>query len=462
MARVVKRSIPGFEGEVLGPDDPGYEGARKIWNGMIDRRPAVIARCRSSADVVAAIRFGRIEGLTLAVRSGGHGVAGYAICDGGLVIDLSPMRAIRVDPERRVASAEGGVLWGEFDAATQAHALATTGGVVTHTGIAGLTLGGGIGWLMRKHGLSCDNLLGVELVTADGEIVRADEKENTDLLWAVRGGGGNFGVVTSFEYLLHPLEPTVLAGLILHPASSAVQALRFYRDFIADAPDELAVYLSLRTAPALPIIPAHLQGKPVVGFVVCYAGAVAEGERVLQPLRRFGPPAADLLAPKAYMTHQSTFDPTVPHGMHYYWKSHYLAPLSDSAIGALVEHAWTKRSPHSYTIVFHMGGAVRRVADMATAFTGRDAEHAININAEWLGPDDPNQDTGWAQKMFAAMQPFGTGGVYVNFLGNEGEERVRSAYGAEKYEQLARLKATYDPENVFHLNQNIQPAVSKG
>jgi FAD/FMN-containing dehydrogenase len=456
MTRVVQR-IPGFEGDVLGPADAGYEEARKIWNGMIDRRPALIARCLSAADVAAAIRFGRREGLALAVRSGGHGVAGYAICDGGLVIDLSRMRAVSVDPDRRVASAQAGALWGEVDAASQAKSLATTGGIVTHTGIAGLTLGGGIGWLMRKHGLSCDNLLRVELVTAEGESVGADENENADLFWGLRGGGGNFGVVTRFHYRLHHLEPTVLAGLILHAAGDAVQALRFYRDFIAEAPDELAVYLSLRTAPALPIIPVHLQGKPVVGFVVCYAGPVEEGERVLRPLRRFGSPAADLVAAKPYITHQSTFDPTVPHGMHYYWKSHYLPPLSDSAIDTLVEHAWAKRSPFSYTIVFHMGGAVRRADDMATAFTGRDAEHAVNINAEWLGADDPNDDTGWARKMFEAVQPHGTGGVYVNFLGDEGEDRVRVAYGAEKYERLARLKAKYDPANVFRLNQNIRP-----
>ena len=461
MARVVARAIPGFQGEVLRPGASGYDEARKIWNGMIDRRPAVIARCRNSDDVAAAIRFGRSEGLALAVRGGGHGVAGYAICDGGLVIDLSLMRAVRVDPESRVAWADAGVLWAEFDAATQAHSLATTGGVVTHTGIAGLTLGGGIGWLMRKFGLTCDNVLGVELVTADGDLVTANEQDNPDLLWGVRGGGGNFGVVTRFEYRLHRLEPTVVAGLILHPASRAVEALRFYRDFVAEAPDELAVYLSLRTAPALPIIPSHLQGEPVVGFVVCYAGPVEDGERVLRPLRSFGPPAADLVAPKAYMTHQSTFDATVPHGMHYYWKSHYLAPLSDSAIDTLAEHAWTKRSPHSYTIVFHLGGAVRRVDDMATAFSGRDAEHAININGEWLGPDDPNEDTAWTRKMFDAMRPYGTGGVYVNFLGDEGEDRVRTAYGAEKYERLARLKATYDPKNVFRLNQNIKPATQR-
>ncbi len=458
MATVVGRDIPHFRGEVLRPADAGYDEARKIWNGMIDRRPAVIARCGNAADVAAAVRFGRREGLSLAVRGGGHGVAGYAICEGGLVIDLSPMREVSVDPERRVATAEAGALWGGFDAATQALSLATTGGVVTHTGIAGLTLGGGIGWLMRKHGLTCDNLLGVELVTAEGKLVRADEKENADLFWGVRGGGGNFGIVTRFEYRLHRLDPTVLAGLILHPISRAREALRFYRDFIAEAPDELAVYLSLRTAPALPIIPTDLQGKPVVGFVVCYAGPVDDGERVLRPLRRFGPPAADLIAPKAYVAHQSTFDPTVPHGMHYYWKSHYVAPLSDSAIETLVEHAWAKRSPHSYTIVFHMGGAVRRLGEMETAFSGRDAEHAININGEWPGPDDPNQDIDWVRLMFDKIQPYGTGGVYVNFLGDEGEDRVRAAYGAEKYQRLARLKAKYDPQNVFKLNQNIKPA----
>lgn len=460
MAAVTERRIPHFRGRAIGRADAGYDQARKVWNGMIDRRPALIAQCRTSADVTAAIRFGRREGLSLAVRGGGHGVAGYAVCEGGLVIDLSPMQAVKVDPERQVALAEAGGLWGGFDSATQAYSLATTGGVVTHTGIAGLTLGGGIGWLMRKHGLSCDNLLGVELVTAEGELVRADEKENADLFWGIRGGGGNFGVVTRFEYRLHELEPTLLAGLILHPVSRAREALRFYRDFVAEAPDELAVYLSLRTAPGLPIIPTHLQGKPVVGFVVCYAGSVEDGERVLRPLRRFGPPAADLVAPKSYVMHQGTFDATVPHGLHYYWKSHYLAPLGDAAIDTLVEQAWTMRSPLSYTIVFHMGGAVRRLGEMDTAFSGRDAEHAININGEWSGADDPNQDIDWVRTMFSQVQPYGTGGVYVNFLGDEGEERVRAAYGAEKYERLARLKAKYDPHNIFRLNQNIKPATA--
>ena len=447
----------GFEGQILDPEDPGYDGARKIWNGMIDRHPALIARCLTPADVERAVLFARDRGLAIAVKGGGHNVSGNAMCDDGLVIDLSRMRRVQVDPVRRVARAEGGVLWGEFDAATQAHGLATTGGVVTHTGIAGLTLGGGIGWLMRKWALTCDNLLAIDLVTADGQQVRASNQENADLFWGVRGGGGNFGVATAFEYALHSVGPTVLAGIVLHPAERARAILRFYRDFITDVPDELTSVLSLRTAPALPFIPEHLWGTPVLGIVVCYAGPVADGERVVRPLRDFGPPAADLIAAKPYLEHQRMFDPTVPHGWWYYWKSLYTAPLSDAAIDTLATFAWQKRSSRSYTVIFQLGGAIARIAEDAMAFTGREAAHAVNINAAWLDGEDPDDDRGWARTFFAALQPHGTGGVYVNFLGNEGQDRVKAAYGEEKYKRLAALKAKWDPGNVFRINQNIAP-----
>jgi len=326
-----------LRGELLGPGDAGYEPARALWNGAIDTHPGAIARCQGSADVLAAVRYARDAGLLVAVRGGGHNVAGTASCDHGLVLDLSPMKGAQVDPAGRTVWAQPGLLWGELDHETHAFGLATTGGIVTHTGIAGLTLGGGIGWLMRKHGLTSDNLLAVDLVTADGQLVRASAREHPELFWGIRGGGGNFGVVTAFQYRLHEVGPTVLAGSILFPADDGGELLRFYRDFAEAAPDELATVLNLRYAPPLPIIPEYLHGVPVVSVVVCWAGPIEEGLRVLEPLRRHGRPLLDLIAPKPYLAHQGTFDATVPHGLHYYWRSEYLGALDDQAIGTLVE-----------------------------------------------------------------------------------------------------------------------------
>jgi FAD/FMN-containing dehydrogenase len=443
-----------FNGELLAPNDPQYDDARAIWNGAIDRRPALIARCRDAHDVAAALRLARERDLQIAVRGGGHGVAGVAVNDGGLVVDLTLMRAIAVDSASRTARAQGGVLWGELDAATQAHGLATVGGIVTHTGIAGLTLGGGIGWLMRRCGATVDNFVGAEVVTPEGAIVTADE----ELMWGLRGGGGNFGVVTEFEYRLHEVGPTVLAGPLYYALDDAPEVLRHYRDFIASAPDELTTILNLRQAPPLPILPPDLHGRPVVAIITCWAGDPEEGERALQPLRRFGTPLIDLIAPRPYVELQSLFNPAVPHGWHYYWKSWELPPLTDQAIDALVAQAAAITSPRSYIIVFQLGGAMTRVGEDDMAFGQRGEGHDVNINAVWLEDDpDPDRHTAWARDTYAALERHGVGRTYVNFLGDEGSARVRAAYGPEKYARLQALKRVYDPENVLRGNQNVEP-----
>ncbi len=447
-----------FRGELVLPTSPGYDAARRIWNGAIDRHPACIARCHGVADVVAAVRFARERDLLVSVRSGGHGVGGHALCDGGLVIDLSPMKGIRVDPATRTARAEAGVLWGELDRETQLLGLATVGGIVTHTGIAGLTLGGGIGWLMRKHGATVDNLLSADVVTAQGEIVTASKEEDPDLFWAIRGGGGNFGIVTSFEYQLHPVGPVVLAGPVFHLLEDAPEVLRFYREFVAEAPDELTTIFELSVAPPLPFLPEEVHGKPIVMVGACYAGSPDEGAEVVRPLKRFGRPIVDLLEPKPYTALQSMFDPLVPHGWHRYWKSVELPPLTDDAIDTLVEQSSAPTSPKSYTIVFQLGGALARMGEDETAFSQRDAAHNVNINAVWTEEDpDAYRHVAWARDFFEAMQPHAGGRVYLNFLGEEGGNRVRQAYGARTYERLVELKRTYDPTNFFRLNQNIQP-----
>jgi FAD/FMN-containing dehydrogenase len=444
-----------FRGELLAPGDAAYDAARAIWNGAIDRRPALIARCQDAHDVAAALRLARERGLQVAVRGGGHGVGGLALCDDGLVIDLSPMKGIAVDAGNRTARAQGGVLWGELDGATQAHGLATVGGIVTHTGIAGLTLGGGIGWLMRRHGATVDNLLGAELVTPDGSIIAADD----DLLWGLRGGGGNFGVVTEFEYRVHEVGPTVLAGPLYYALEDGSEVLRHYRDFIADAPDELTTIVNLRQAPPLPLLPPELHGRPVVTVLACWAGDIEAGERVLAPLRRFGSPLIDLVAPRPYVQLQGLFDPAVPHGWHYYWKSWETPPLTDPAIDTLVEQAARITSPRSYIIVFQLGGAMARVGEHETAFGQRAEGHDVNINGVWLPEDDEaERHVQWTRDAYAALEPHGIGRAYVNFLGDEGADRVRAAYGPEKYARLQALKRAYDPENILRGNQNIAPA----
>jgi FAD/FMN-containing dehydrogenase len=456
-ATAPERLRHSVHGPVIGPDDEGYDEARSIWNGAIDRRPACIARCTGVADVVAAVGFARERDLLVGVRSGGHGVGGHALCDGGLVIDLSSMKGTRVDPAARTARAEAGVLWGELDRETQLHGLATVGGIVTHTGIAGLTLGGGIGWLTRKHGATVDNVISVDLVTAEGELLTASEDQNLDLFWGVRGGGGNFGIVSSFEYRLHPVGPIVLAGPIFHPLEDTREVLRFYREFIAAAPDELTTIFDLSVAPPLPFLPEDVHGKPIVMVGACYAGAPEDGIEAVRPLKEFGTPIVDLLEPKPYTALQSMFDPLVPHGWHRYWKSVELPPLTDDAIDTLVEHASAVTSPKSYRIVFQLGGALARVGEDETAFSQRDAAHNVNINAVWTEDDVAgDRHVAWARDFYSAMEPHAGERVYLNFLGDEGADRVRQAYGVRQYERLAELKRRYDPTNFFRLNQNIE------
>ena len=400
--------IPGFRGEVIAPDHDGYDDARAVWNGTVDRRPRLIARCSGTADVAAAVRFARDRDLEIAVRGGGHNVAGTAVCDDGIVIDLSAMRAVPVDPVGRTARVQGGALWGDVDHETQAHGLATTGGIVGHTGVGGLTLGGGIGWLMRKHGLTVDNLLAAEVVTAEGSIVRASADEHPDLFWALRGGGGNFGVVTSFRFALHPVGPAVMAGPVFWAAEDTTDVLRFYRDFVADAPDELGSVVRLGTVPPLPDIPEDLHFRPAIAVASCYAGAVEDGERAVRALRQFGTPLVDLVGPTPYVDHQSGLDDTVPHGWHYYWKATNLAGLSDEVIDVVAEHAYAASSPRSYAAMFHMGGAVARVPRDATAYAGRDVDHNIIIDAVWL-PEQSGEhaaaETAWARGFLHALQP---------------------------------------------------------
>ena len=454
--------IPGFRGAQIAEGDAGYDDARAIWNGLVDRRPRLIARCTGTADVAAAVRFARDRELEIAVRGGGHNVAGTALCDGGIVIDLSAMRAVSVDPEGRTARVQGGALWGDVDHETQAQGLATTGGIVGHTGVGGVSLGGGIGWLMRKHGLTVDNLVEAEVVTAEGHIIRSSAESHPDLFWALRGGGGNFGVVTSFRFALHPVGPIVTAGAVYWTADDAADVLRFYREFVADAPDELGTVVRFGTIPPLSDISSELHFRPAIAVGSCYAGPLDDGEHVVRALRRFGTPLVDLVGPTRYVDLQGGLDDTVPHGWHYYWKAASVMELSDEVIDVLGDHAFRAGSPRSYVAMFHMGGAVARVPRDATAFPDRDVAHHIVIDAAWLpdqGATVGAAETAWARAFLQALQPHGAG-VYVNFLDADDDAgRVREAYG-EAYERLAAIKATYDPQNVFHNNKNIRPSAA--
>ena len=455
------RTIDGFRGELITPDHEDYDTARAVWNGAVDRRPRLIARCTGTADVVAAVRFAREQDLEIAIRGGGHNVAGTAVCDDGIVIDLSSMQAVSVDPVDRTARVQGGALWRDVDRETQAHGLATTGGIVGHTGVGGLTLGGGIGFLMRKHGLAVDNLLAADVVTSEGRAIRASAEEHPDLFWGLRGGGGNFGVVTGFQFALHPVGPTVLAGPVFWAANDTIDILRLYRDFAAEAPDELGTVVRLGTVPPLPAIPEELHWRPAIAIDSCYAGAIDDGERVVGVLRRHGTPIVDLVSSTPYAAHQCALDDTVPHGWHYYWKSTNLARLSDGAIAAIAEHAYAANSPRSYAAIFHMRGTVARIPHDATAFAGRDVAHNVVIDGVWL-PDESGElgaaETAWARRFQGSLEAHRAGAVYVNFLdADDDSARVRQAYGDRTYRRLAEIKATYDPDNAFHHNKNIPP-----
>ncbi|MFG2296903.1 FAD-binding oxidoreductase [Streptomyces sp. NPDC048603] len=460
MARAVPDPSP-FRGPLVRPGDEAYETSRQVWNASISRRPELIAYCTGVADVMAAVRLattGAGAGRPLAVRSGGHSFPGHSVCDDGIVIDLSLMKGVRVDPEGRTVRAQAGVLLGELDHETQAFGLAVPAGIVTHTGLSGLALGGGIGWLMRRYGLTVDQLLAVDLVTADGNLVRASEDENPDLFWGVRGGGGNFGIVTEFEFRLNPVGPVVLAGPIVWRVAESARLLRFYRDWITAVPDGLTTAVVHRRAPALPYVPAELQGEHVVMVVCCYAGPVEEGERVLRPLREWGPPPVlDLCAPKPFTAHQAMFDPSFPPGRWYYFKSLDVERLTDEVIDTTAEHAARIVSPYTAFPIFQLGGAISRVGEDETAFGGRSSGHTFNINATCLDAEGFEEERAWARGLWSALAPH-QAGVYANFLMEEGAERVEQAYGARKYARLRELKRRCDPDNVFRLNQNIPPA----
>jgi len=446
-----------LRGEILLPADKDYDQSRKVWNGMIDRHPALIVRCLGASDVMKSIKFAQDHGLTVSVRGGGHNVAGNAVCEGGLMIDLSKMKSVRVDPAKRRAQAEPGATWRQLDLETQAHSLALTGGLVSTTGIAGFTLGGGIGWLVRKYGLALDNLVSVDVVTAKAELVNASMTENSDLFWGVRGGGGNFGVVTSFEYELHPVGPIILGGLIAFRAEDGRELLKFYREYIKDAPDELTTLMVYLTAPPLPFLPKDVVGTHLIAIALCYCGNLDDGQKVLAPLRKFGKPVADVIQPMPYTVLQSLLDEAAPSGLHDYWKSMYLSSLDDETIEIILSHGKTISSPLSAIHVHQLGGAMRRIGDDATAFGHRDASFALNIVSCWQDPSENATHMKWTKDFFAAMQKFAAG-VYVNFMGEEDAGRVKEVYEKEKYQKLVTLKDKYDPSNFFRMNQNIMPS----
>jgi FAD/FMN-containing dehydrogenase len=448
----------GLSGDVILPGDPGYDDARKVFNSMIDRRPAVIARCASTDDVVAAVRFGADNDLPIAVRSGGHSVAGMSICDAGILVDLGGLKRIAVDPSTRTARARGGVLWGEFDAATQEHGLHTPGGRVTTTGVGGFTTGGGYGWTSSKHGLTCDNLISAEVVLADGRVVTASQEENADLFWGIRGGSGNFGVVTDFEFQLHELGPIVLAGLALWPLERASEVFRGWRDYVDAAPDELSTACVMITAPPEDFVPDRLKGQVAVGMAAMYVGDPEEGAGVVQPLKDLGP-EVDLIQPMPYTAFQAILDPSAPPGMRNYWRGEYMSRLPDEAIDTFVAHAPDVAAagmPLSQMIIFRIGQGVTAISDNATAFSHRDADYLFHPISVWENPADDGRVIA-ANRAFAdAMRPFGTGAAYLNFTPET--DRIRDAYGDAKYERLVALKDKYDPDNLFRGNQNIKPS----
>ena len=450
-----------FVGELVHPGDPYYDMLRRVYNGAVDRHPALIARCTGPDDVIAAVDHAREHGFEIAVHGGGHGVRGHATCDAGVMIDLRPMKAIEIDATRRRARVQAGVTWRELDAATQTEGLAVTGGRVSSTGVAGFTLGSGSGWLERKLGLAADNLLSADVVLADGSLVTVSERQHPELFWGLRGGGGNFGVVTTFEFALHPVGPIVLGGMLLYPGSRARDVLPSFRDFMADAGEELGAGAALVTAPSAEFVPEPLRGRPALGIVVCYAGDLAEGERLLATLRDSAPPAADLVQPMPYTAVQQLIDPTLPAGMHNHWGGDFLAALPDEAIDAFCAAADTVPSPLTQILILPGGGQMARVAEDAMAIGQRHAPWNTHLLTVWSDPADSARNLAWLRALQAAIEPYTTGRAWLNFLGEEGEHRVRQAFGEQKYERMRAIKDRYDPGNLFHLNQNIRPNGSR-
>jgi FAD/FMN-containing dehydrogenase len=446
----------GFGGELLVPGDGGYDEARTIWNAMIDKRPAIVARCRTTADVVSAVNFARENGLMLSIRGGGHNIAGNAVCDDGIVVDLSRMKAARVDPLARRVTIEAGATLADLDAATQAHGLATPVGINSTTGIAGLTLGGGFGWLSRKHGMTVDNLESAEVVTAAGEVVRASATEHPELFWALRGGGGNFGVVTRFEFRLHPLGPDVLSGLIVYPISEAKSVFRQFRDFAVRAPEALTVWAVTRLAPPLPFLPEPIHGKGIVVLALMYAGDPKQGEPLIEPLRKFGGLVGEHVGVQPYVAWQQALDPLLTPGARNYWKSHNFSTLEDGLFDTVIDFAGKFPSPQCEILLVSLGGAMAKPAADSTAYSSRDARFLMNVHGRWNEPADDPRCIAWSRDLFNATAPFANGSVYVNFMTADEGSRVRSAYGPN-FERLAQVKRRYDPENLFRANQNIAP-----
>ena len=446
-------TVQGFKTSVrcplLRPGDAGYDEARTVWNGMFDRRPALIARCAGVADVINAVNLARRNNLLVSVRGGDHSLAGHSVCEGGLMIDLSPMKSVRVDPTKQTARAEGGARWRDFDHETQAFGLATTGGTNSDTGIGGLTLGGGLGWLAGKYGLACDNLLSADVVTAAGRLLTASATENEDLFWGLRGGSGNFGIVTSFEYRLHPVGP-VLAGMVIHPFERAKDVLRFYRDFSTAIPDEVNTLGALLTTP---------EGLQVAAIAICYNGSIEQGDKVLRPLREFGPPLADQISPMPYTVLQTITDAMFPRGRQYYWKASLMNHLSDDAIKTMIDYFSAVPSPHTVMGFQQLGNAANRVGQDETAFSHRDALYDFLMLSGWEDPSEAERNIRWTRELSDAIQPFLHGGIYVNAFSDDSKQGIRAAYRPKTYERLVALKNKYDPENLFRLNPNIKPTV---
>ncbi len=457
----IQQLADATRGDVLIPDSPGYDEARKVWNGMIDRRPAVIARCAGTADVIQAVDFARVNAMEVAVRGGGHSAQGYGTCDGGLMIDLSRMKGIRVDPESRTVRAEAGLTWGEFDRETQAFGLAVTGGRFSTTGVAGLALGSGSGWLERKCGLTGDNLLSADVVTADGRFLKCSERQNADLFWALRGGGGNFGIVTSFVFRLHEVGPIIYGGMLVALPDRAAEILRFIGDYMPSAPDDLGAAVAFVGAPPEPFVPPEMHFKPVVGVVICWTGSHEDGERVVAPIRQAVQPVMDMVGPMPYTALQGMLDGGALPGTNAYMKAELMEELSDKAIEKLVAHGATRPGPMAQLLIEPMGGAMKHLGDEDTAISRRDADWCFHAISLWADPSQEVADAhvAWARGLAADIEPETTTGVYLNFTSDDGEERVRQTYGPGKYERLVALKDQYDPANLFHLNSNIKPSI---
>ncbi|OHE81300.1 MAG: FAD-linked oxidase [Verrucomicrobia bacterium RIFCSPLOWO2_12_FULL_64_8] len=445
-----------LRGTLLSPGDAGYDQSRTVWNAMIDRRPALVVRCAGVADIQQAVAFARQHGILTAVKGGGHNIAGNAVCEGGLLIDLSGMRSVRVDPQARVAHVEPGATLADFDHECQAFGLATPVGINSTTGIAGLTLGAGFGWLSRKHGMTIDNLLAVDIVTADGRLLRADDKNNADLFWAVRGGGGNFGIVTRFEFKLHPVGPDLLSGLIVFSFKEAATVLKKYGDYCRTLGGETSVWTVLRKAPPLPFLPANVHGTEIVAFAICHAGDPEAGKKAIEPIRKFGTVLGEHVGVQPYRAWQKAFDPLLTPGARNYWKSHNFKELSGGAIDVVVKYVGNLPSPHCEIFFGLIGGATMRPAPEATAYSHRDALYVCNVHGRWETAAEDKKCIDWARGFFRDATPFATGGVYVNFLTDDESDRIKAAYGSG-YERLAAVKQKYDPQNLFRVNQNIRP-----